>query len=55
MARHPKPSAKNESGEYAKFSDALKKVLSVSHSEIKSKIKSAKRKRISKTPSVSHA
>lgn len=55
MARNPKPSVKNESGEYAKFSAALKKVLSVSHSEIKSKIKSAKRKRISKTPSVSHA
>jgi hypothetical protein len=55
MARQPKPSGENESVEHAKFSAALKKVLSVSHSEIKAKIKSAKRKRVSKTPSVSHA
>jgi hypothetical protein len=55
MARQPKPSGENVSGEYAKFSDALKKVLSASQSEIKAKIKSAKRKRVSKTPSVSHA
>jgi hypothetical protein len=45
-ANHPKPSAKNESGEYATFEDALKKVLSVPHSEIKSKLASKKRKRI---------
>ena len=55
MARHPKPSGENASGEYANFSAALKKVLAASHSEIKAKIKSAKRKRISKIPSVSHA
>ena len=51
MASHPKPSAKNESGEYAAFSSALKKVLSVPHSEIKAKIDSAKRKRVKSSDS----
>jgi hypothetical protein len=45
MARHHKPSAKNESGEYANFDAALRKVLSVSHSEIKSKLAAEKRKK----------
>jgi hypothetical protein len=45
MARHHKPSAKNASGEYAAFDAALRKVLSVSHSEIKAKIDAGKRKR----------
>jgi len=49
MAHHPKPSAKNATGEYATFHDALKKVLSVSHSEIKSKIDAEKRKRTKKS------
>ena len=44
-ASHPKPSAKNESGEYASFEGALKKILSVSHFEIKSKLDAEKRKR----------
>jgi hypothetical protein len=44
MASHPKPSAKNESGEYAIFEDALKKVLSVP----KRKLEAEKRKRIKK-------
>ena len=42
----PTPSAKNESGEYAAFESALKKVLSVPHSQIKSKLDAEKRKRI---------
>jgi len=45
MARHPKPSAKNESDEYAAFEHGLTKVLCVSHSEIKSKLHAPKRKR----------
>lgn len=53
MASHPKPSAKNASGEYANFEDALKKVLSVPHSKIKSKLNAEKRKRI-KNASASH-
>ena len=46
MASHSKRSAKNESGEYAAFEGALKKILSVPHSEIKSKLDAEKRKRI---------
>jgi hypothetical protein len=42
MANHPKPSAKNDEGEYANFQRALKKVLSVSHSEIKVRLNAAK-------------
>jgi hypothetical protein len=45
MALHPKPSAKNETGEYDRFENALKKVLSVPHSEIKSKIDAEKQAR----------
>jgi hypothetical protein len=42
---HARPSAKNESREYDAFSSALKKVLSVPHSEIKTKLDAEKRKR----------
>lgn len=45
MAHRPRPSGKNDSGEYANFEDALKKVLSVPRSKIKSKLKAEKRKR----------
>ncbi len=45
MAHRSKPSAKNESSEYATFETALKKVLSVSHAQIKSELSAAKRKR----------
>jgi hypothetical protein len=45
MARHPKPSAKNATGEYAAFENALQKVLSISHSELKSKLDAEKRKK----------
>jgi hypothetical protein len=47
-ANHSKPSAKNETGEYATFENALKKVLSVPRSQIKSKINAEKRKRFKK-------
>ena len=42
----PKPSAKNESSEYAAFEGALRKILSVPHSKIKSKLDAEKRKRV---------
>lgn len=45
MARIPKASAKNRP-EYAAFESALKKVLSVSHAEIKAKIEKEKRKKV---------
>jgi len=47
------PSAKNEQGEYATFVEALKTVLSVPHSALKTKLNAAKGKRIKK-PSASH-
>jgi hypothetical protein len=53
MANHQRPSAKNDDGEYATFEKALKSVLSVSHSQVKSKIDAAKRKRAKKS-SASH-
>ena len=46
---HPKRSRKNESGEYAAFENALKVVLSVPHSKIKSKLDAEKRKRIKRS------
>jgi hypothetical protein len=49
VASHPESSAKNESGEYATFEDALKKVLSVPHSKMKSKLAAEKRKKIKKS------
>jgi hypothetical protein len=45
MANHPKPSAKNEQGEYATFETALKKVLSVPHSALKAELAREKRVR----------
>ena len=54
MARHPKDSGKGKAGEYAAFEDALKRVLSVPYSELKSKISEEKRKR-AKRSSASHA
>jgi hypothetical protein len=45
VANHPKPSAKNESGEFATFETALKKVLSVPHSALKAELDREKRVR----------
>jgi hypothetical protein len=45
MAQRSKPSGKNEQSEYAVFESALKKVLSVPHSEIKNRLKAAKQER----------
>ena len=47
MSSHQKRSGKTES-EYATFVGALKQVLSVSHSDIKTKIAAEKRKRTRK-------
>jgi hypothetical protein len=46
---HPKPSGKNVTGEYAAFENALKTVLSVPHSKIKSKLDAEKRKRVKRS------
>ncbi len=49
MARSARLSGKNVSLEYAAFEDALKTVLSVPHSKLKSKLDAEKRKRIKKS------
>jgi hypothetical protein len=48
MARAPRHSGKNGSGEYANFEAALKTVLSMPHAELKTKINAEKRKRVKK-------
>ena len=40
--RHPKSSAKNEKGEFAKFTNLLDRLLAVPHSEIKAKLDAEK-------------
>lgn len=49
VARSARLSGKNVSLEYAAFEDALKTVLSVPHSKLKSKLDAEKRKRIKKS------
>jgi hypothetical protein len=41
------PSAKNDHGEYATFETALKKILTVSHSEMQKRLKRASASRAS--------
>jgi hypothetical protein len=49
MPNHPKPSAKNEPGEFARFNDLVGRVLAVPHSTIKQKLDAEKqRKQMSK-------
>lgn len=43
MANHPKPSAKNAKGDYAKFENFMKRLVTVPHSEIKAKLDAEKR------------
>jgi hypothetical protein len=45
MAQSPKPSAKNEQGEYARFTNLLDKLLSVPHSKIKAELAAEKQKK----------
>jgi hypothetical protein len=42
MAQRPKPSAKNEQGEFAKFTSLLDRLLSVPHDKIKAKLDAEK-------------
>jgi hypothetical protein len=51
VANHSKRSGKDESSEYATFETALKKILSVPHSKMKSKLNAEKRKRIKSSAS----
>jgi hypothetical protein len=58
MGSHPKPSAKNDSGEYVKFENFMKRLVAVPHSEIKAKLdaeKLAKKRKKAKASSASRA
>jgi len=58
-ATRPTLSAKNESGEFAKFTNFMRRLMAVPHSEIKAKLDAEKRanmrKRKSKQASASRA
>ena len=43
MASHPKPSAKNESGEFDRFTNFMRRLVAVPHSEIKAKLDAERR------------
>jgi hypothetical protein len=57
MANRPKPSAKNDTGEFDNFTGLLDKLLRVPHDKIKAELASEKRKRTPKRKraSVGHA
>jgi hypothetical protein len=49
MASHPKPSAKNESGEFARFKSFMGRLVAVPHAKIKKKLdaeRNAKKRRL---------
>jgi hypothetical protein len=53
MANHPKPSAKNEQGEFGKFTNLLDRLLSVPHSKIKAELDAEKAAKRTRTKRVS--
>jgi hypothetical protein len=56
MADLPTPSAKNETGEYDRFTDFLRRLVAVPHSEIKTQLdKEKKKKQKAKLASASRA
>ncbi len=42
-ASQPRPSAKNITGDFAEFTDVMRRLMAVPHSEIKAKIDAEKR------------
>jgi hypothetical protein len=57
-SRRPKPSGKNATGEFDKFTNFMKRLVAVPHSEIKAKLdaeKRAKTRRRRSTASASRA
>ena len=59
MSNHPKPSAKNVTGDFGKFTDFMKRLVAVPHSEIKAKLDAEKqakqRQKKSASSRASHA
>jgi hypothetical protein len=56
VPKNPGPSAKNEQGDFGKFTNFMRRLVAVPHSEIKAKLDAEKRARKRKAASrVSHA
>jgi hypothetical protein len=51
MPSHPKPSAKNVTGDFDKFTNFMRRLVSVPHSEIKAKLDAEKRSKQKKRAS----
>jgi hypothetical protein len=55
---HPKPSAKNVTGDFGKFANFMQRLVAVPHSEIKAKLdaeKQAKQRRQKRSSASAHA
>jgi hypothetical protein len=55
MANHPKAPAKNPTGDFGQFTDFLRRLVAVPHSEIKAKLDAEKRAKTRKRTSASRA
>jgi hypothetical protein len=51
VANHPKSSTKNEPGDFAKFTNFMRRLVAVPHSEIKAKLDAEKRAKARKKAS----
>jgi hypothetical protein len=45
FAGHPDDSAKNETGDFARFTDFMKRLVAVPHSEIKARLEAEKKRK----------
>jgi len=55
MSNHPKPSAKNVTGDFGKFKDFARRIVAVPHSEIKAKLDAEKLAKMRKRKTASRA
>jgi hypothetical protein len=55
LANHPKPSAKNETGDFGKFTNFMRRLVAVPHSEIKAKLDAEKLAKTRKRKAASRA
>ena len=55
MANHPKPSAKNAEGDFGQFTNFMRRLVAVPHSEIKTKLDAEKRAKTRKRKAASRA
>jgi hypothetical protein len=55
MANHPKPSAKNVTGDFGQFTNFVRRLVAVPHSEIKAKLDAEKRAKTRKRKAASRA